>query len=103
MHVGCRGAERGTARPEVLQQLLKTTERIVQQVDSVEYGLTDIQEYYVRMTGEPLNTHELQTSMQPITTVEFSYVSLCNHQLNELCKLFYTRIKMPPHVTSLYL
>lgn len=43
---GCRGAERGTARPEVLQELLKTTERVVQEIDSVEYGLTDIQEYY---------------------------------------------------------
>lgn len=38
-----RGAERGTARPDVLQQLLSTTDRVVQQVDSVEYGLTDIQ------------------------------------------------------------
>ena len=47
-----RGAERGTARPEVLQELLKTTERVVQEIDSVEYGLTDIQEYY----GEPLDT-----------------------------------------------
>ena len=43
----CRGAERGTARPEVLQALLGTTERIVQEIDSVEYGLTDIQ------VGEP--------------------------------------------------
>ncbi|GAB4822001.1 hypothetical protein N2152v2_009047 [Parachlorella kessleri] len=41
-----RGAERGTARPEVLQELLKTTDRVVQEIDSVEYGLTDIQEYY---------------------------------------------------------
>ncbi|GLC75961.1 Magnesium chelatase [Pleodorina starrii] len=41
-----RGKERGTARPEVLQALLGTTDRIVQQIDSVEYGLTDIQEYY---------------------------------------------------------
>ena len=38
-----RGGERGTARPEVLQSLLKTTERVVQEIDSVEYGLTDIQ------------------------------------------------------------
>ncbi|KAI8464745.1 MAG: CobN/magnesium chelatase [Monoraphidium minutum] len=41
-----RGGERGVARPEVLQQLLGTCERVVQEVDSVEYGLTDIQEYY---------------------------------------------------------
>ena len=33
----------GTARPEVLDKLLTTTERIVQEIDSVEYGLTDIQ------------------------------------------------------------
>lgn len=41
-----RGSERGTARPEVLQGLLSTCERVVQEIDSVEYGLTDIQEYY---------------------------------------------------------
>ena len=36
----------GTARPEVLDKLLATTERVLQEIDSVEYGLTDIQEYY---------------------------------------------------------
>ena len=36
----------GTARPEILDKLLATTERIVQEIDSVEYGLSDIQEYY---------------------------------------------------------
>jgi magnesium chelatase subunit H len=41
-----RGSEKGVARPEVLQSLLKTTDRVVQEIDSVEYGLTDIQEYY---------------------------------------------------------
>lgn len=30
----------------MLQSLLGSTERIVQEIDSVEYGLTDIQEYY---------------------------------------------------------
>ncbi len=34
-----------TLRLQVLQELLASTERVVQQVDSVEYGLTDIQEY----------------------------------------------------------
>jgi magnesium chelatase subunit H len=38
--------DKGQARPEVLDTLLNTTGRIVQQIDSVEYGLTDIQEYY---------------------------------------------------------
>jgi len=39
-------AQPGTARPEVLDKLLEGTDRIVQEVDSIEYGLTDIQEYY---------------------------------------------------------
>ena len=30
----------------MLKSLLATTERVVQEIDSVEYGLTDIQEYY---------------------------------------------------------
>ena len=38
--------DKGTNRPQVLNQLLKTSERIIQQIDSVEYGLSDIQEYY---------------------------------------------------------
>ncbi len=33
----------GTARPDVLDKLLTTTDRIVQEIDSIEYGLTDIQ------------------------------------------------------------
>ncbi len=43
--------DKGQARPEVMQALLKTTDRIVQQIDSVEYGLTDIQEYYANTGG----------------------------------------------------
>lgn len=43
--------DRGQSRPEVIQTLLQTTERIVQQIDSVEYGLTDIQEYYANTGG----------------------------------------------------
>ncbi|HEY9891345.1 MAG TPA: cobaltochelatase subunit CobN, partial [Candidatus Sericytochromatia bacterium] len=43
--------DKGQARPEILNQLLKTTSRIVQEIDSVEYGLTDIQEYYANTGG----------------------------------------------------
>eukprot|EP00897_Mesotaenium_endlicherianum_P003366 jgi/Mesen1/3057/ME000018S02370 len=49
--------ESGVARPEVLQKLLRTTDRIVQEIDSVEYGLTDIQEYYA-------NTGAMQNAAQ---------------------------------------
>jgi magnesium chelatase subunit H len=38
--------DKGESRPKILQTLLQSTGRIVQQIDSVEYGLTDIQEYY---------------------------------------------------------
>mmetsp|Transcript_23028 Transcript_23028/g.44932 ORF Transcript_23028/g.44932 Transcript_23028/m.44932 type:complete len:381 (-) Transcript_23028:454-1596(-) len=41
-----RKGERGSQRNDVLSKLLSTTDRIVQEIDSVEYGLTDIQEYY---------------------------------------------------------
>ncbi|MCA1992108.1 MAG: cobaltochelatase subunit CobN, partial [Coleofasciculus sp. S288] len=43
--------DKGQARPEILNQLLKTTSRVVQEIDSVEYGLTDIQEYYANTGG----------------------------------------------------
>jgi magnesium chelatase subunit H len=43
--------DRGQARPEVLTTLLQSCDRIVQQIDSVEYGLTDIQEYYANTGG----------------------------------------------------
>ncbi|MCU0568072.1 MAG: cobaltochelatase subunit CobN, partial [Oculatellaceae cyanobacterium Prado106] len=51
--------DKGQARPEIMQTLLKTTGRIVQQIDSVEYGLTDIQEYYAN-TGGLKKAAELQ-------------------------------------------
>lgn len=43
--------DQGQARPEILNKLLQTTSRIVQEIDSVEYGLTDIQEYYANTGG----------------------------------------------------
>ncbi|MEM6752603.1 MAG: cobaltochelatase subunit CobN, partial [Cyanobacteria bacterium P01_C01_bin.38] len=43
--------DKGQARPEVLNNLLQSTSQIVQEIDSVEYGLTDIQEYYGNTGG----------------------------------------------------
>ena len=40
------GSRMGNVWPEVLDLLLKATDRVVQEIDSVEYGMTDIQEYY---------------------------------------------------------
>jgi magnesium chelatase subunit H len=40
------GEKGGAAQPEVLRSLLKTVGRVAQEIDSVEYGLTDMQHYY---------------------------------------------------------
>ncbi len=53
--------DKGQSRPQVLQSLLKTTDRVVQEIDSVEYGLTDIQEYYAN-TGGLKRAAEMQQS-----------------------------------------
>jgi len=46
----------------VLQELLKTTERVVQEIDSVEYGLTDIQEYYGAAPASRVSSMGVQES-----------------------------------------
>lgn len=43
--------DKGSARPEILDKLLETSSTVVQEIDSVEYGLTDIQEYYANTGG----------------------------------------------------
>ncbi|NCO73836.1 MAG: magnesium chelatase subunit H [Cyanobacteria bacterium] len=43
--------DKGNARPEILDKLLQTSTTVVQEIDSVEYGLTDIQEYYANTGG----------------------------------------------------
>jgi magnesium chelatase subunit H len=56
--------DKGEARSEVLQTLLKTTDRIVQAIDSVEYGLTDIQEYYANTGGLKRAAEQQQAGKQ---------------------------------------
>ncbi len=43
--------DKGQSRPEILDKLLETSSTVVQEIDSVEYGLTDIQEYYANTGG----------------------------------------------------
>lgn len=63
---GGGGVRSGTSRPEVLDKLLSTTERVVQEIDSVEYGLTDIQEYYSN-TGALKKAAENRKQADPAT------------------------------------
>jgi magnesium chelatase subunit H len=81
--------DKGQARPEILQQLLKTSDRIVQEIDSVEYGLTDIQEYYAN-TGGLKKAAEKQSGK----TVEASFIESFSkdttpRKLDELLRLEY--------------
>ena len=59
--------DKGQARPEILTQLLETSSQIIQEIDSVEYGLTDIQEYYgntggLKLAAEKQSGKEVETS-----------------------------------------
>ncbi|BAQ64020.1 magnesium chelatase subunit H [Geminocystis sp. NIES-3709] len=53
--------DKGQTRPEILDKLLETSATVVQEIDSVEYGLTDIQEYYAN-TGGLKRSAEKQSS-----------------------------------------
>jgi len=64
--------DKGQARPEVLNTLLKTSDRIVQEIDSVEYGLTDIQEYYAN-TGGLKKAAEKQSGKKVTTSLVESF------------------------------
>ena len=82
-------SDKGQARPEVLEQLLQGCDRIVQEIDSVEYGLTDIQEYYA-------NTGALKQAAQNHSgkTVNASFVESFSkdttpHKLEDLLRLEY--------------
>lgn len=63
---GKGGGPSGTARPAVLDKLLATTERVVQEIDSVEYGISDIQEYYAN-TGALKKAAENRKEVDPTT------------------------------------
>ena len=70
------GSRTGNAWPEVLDLLLKTTDRVVQEIDSVEYGMTDIQEYYA-YTGALKKAAETRKQVDPATgkkKVSFSVI-----------------------------
>jgi magnesium chelatase subunit H len=69
--------DKGQARPEVLSQLLETSSQIIQEIDSVEYGLTDIQEYYANTGGL-----KLAAEKQSGKEVEASFVESFSKDTN---------------------
>lgn len=86
--------DKGQARPEVLAALLRSTDRVVQQIDSVEYGLTDIQEYYANTGGLKRAAEVAQQDTRPGGRVAASFVESFSRDttprdLEELLRLEY--------------
>ncbi|MBC6418068.1 MAG: magnesium chelatase subunit H [Prochloron sp. SP5CPC1] len=81
--------DKGKARGEVLAKLLQTSDTIVQEIDSVEYGLTDIQEYYGN-TGGLKRAAELYSGKKVNATfVESFSKDTTPRKLNDLLRLEY--------------
>ncbi|WP_107667634.1 magnesium chelatase subunit H [Cyanothece sp. BG0011] len=81
--------DKGQARPEILNQLLKTSERIVQEIDSVEYGLTDIQEYYGNTGGLKLAAEKKSGKKVTASFVESFSNDTNPRKLEDLLRLEY--------------
>ena len=81
--------DKGQARPEVLNTLLASTGRVVQQIDSVEYGLTDIQEYYAN-TGGLKKAAELQQGRKVTASFVESFSNTSTpRNLDEILRMEY--------------
>ncbi|MEM9274825.1 MAG: magnesium chelatase subunit H [Cyanobacteria bacterium P01_F01_bin.143] len=81
--------DKGQARPEVLQQLLQTSDRIVQEIDSVEYGLTDIQEYYGNTGGLKLAAEKESGKEVEASFVESFSKDTTPRKLKDLLRMEY--------------
>jgi magnesium chelatase subunit H len=81
--------DKGQARPEVLQTLLKSCDRIVQEIDSVEYGLTDIQEYYANTGGLKRAAEKQQGKKVTASLVESFSKDTTPRNLEDLLRIEY--------------
>jgi magnesium chelatase subunit H len=81
--------DKGQDRSQVLQTLLKTTDRIIQEIDSVEYGLTDIQEYYANTGGLKRAAEKQQGKKVQASFVESFSKDTTPRDLEDLLRLEY--------------
>ncbi|MEM8831146.1 MAG: magnesium chelatase subunit H [Cyanobacteria bacterium P01_G01_bin.19] len=81
--------DKGQARPEVLTQLLETSSQIVQEIDSVEYGLTDIQEYYGNTGGLKLAAEKQSGKEVTASFVESFSKDTSPRKLKDLLRMEY--------------
>ena len=82
-------SDKGQSRPEVLNTLLQSTSRIVQQIDSVEYGLTDIQEYYANTGALKQAAEKRQGKRVTASFVESFSADTTPRQLEEVLRMEY--------------
>lgn len=82
-------SDQGQARPEILNTLLQSTDRIVQQIDSVEYGLTDIQEYYANTGALKQAAEQKRGRGVTASFVESFSKDITPRKLDELLRLEY--------------
>lgn len=81
--------DNGQARPEVLNSLLKGCDRIVQEIDSVEYGLTDIQEYYANTGGLKLAAEQQKGSQVETSFIESFSQDTTPRKLEDILRMEY--------------
>ena len=94
--------DKGQARPEVLTQLLQTSDRIVQEIDSVEYGLTDIQEYYANTGGLKKAAEKYQGKKVTTSFVESFSKDTTPRNLDDLLRMEYrTKLLNPKWATAM--
>jgi magnesium chelatase subunit H len=94
--------DKGQARPEVLQTLLGSCDRIVQEIDSVEYGLTDIQEYYANTGGLKRAAEKQQGKKVTASFVESFSKDTTPRNLEDLLRIEYrTKLLNPKWATAM--
>ena len=92
--------DKGQARKDVLNTLLKTTSQIVQEIDSVEYGLTDIQEYYANTGGLKKAAEKQRGKKVTASFVESFSKDTTPRQLDDLLRMEYRTKLLNPKWAS---
>ena len=92
--------DKGQARKDVLNTLLKTTSQIVQEIDSVEYGLTDIQEYYANTGGLKKAAEKQRGKKVTASFVESFSKNTTPRQLDDLLRIEYRTKLLNPKWAS---
>ena len=94
--------DKGQARPEILTQLLETSSQIVQEIDSVEYGLTDIQEYYGNTGGLKLAAEKQSGKKVTASFIESFSKDTNPRKLKDLLRMEYrTKLLNPKWVEAM--